>query len=170
MKMLTTQLTGLLQRIQGSNEEAIEETARLLAQATVGEGNVIFATFGEMEAVATTAFLSTHPFHNGVRYDPSMEIHSADRVWIMTSSSKDEEAIKLATQLSESFIPFAVIANEQNKATNPLANLAYTYLSTGITRGLLPGVDGERFVFPHAFAALFLYEAVKMSYDEMLED
>ena len=37
-KILTTQLTGLLQRIQQSEEESIEETARLLAQARLGKG------------------------------------------------------------------------------------------------------------------------------------
>ena len=30
-----------------------------------------------------------------------------------------------------------------------------------LTRGLLPGDDGERIVQPHALAALFVYEAVK---------
>ena len=45
-KILTTQLTGLFQRIGQSEEEAIEETARLLAQAAIGQGTVYFATFG----------------------------------------------------------------------------------------------------------------------------
>lgn len=40
MKMLTTQLSGLLQRIAGSEEENMEETARLLAQAAAREGTV----------------------------------------------------------------------------------------------------------------------------------
>ena len=42
-KILTTQLSGLLQRITQNEEDAIEETARLLAQAAIGEGNVYFA-------------------------------------------------------------------------------------------------------------------------------
>ena len=50
MKMLTTQLTGLLQRIVNSEEENIEETARLLAQAAAREGFIYFAAFGEMES------------------------------------------------------------------------------------------------------------------------
>ncbi|HEX5564482.1 MAG TPA: DUF2529 family protein, partial [Sporosarcina sp.] len=51
MKILTTQIGGLLQRAGSNNEEAVEETARLLAQATIGEGRVLFAGFDEMEAV-----------------------------------------------------------------------------------------------------------------------
>ena len=37
MKILTTQIGGLLQRAGSNNEENIEETARLLAQATIGK-------------------------------------------------------------------------------------------------------------------------------------
>ena len=55
MKMLTTQISGLLQRIIGNNEDSIEETARLLAQATIGEGRVILACFDEMKAVQLVA-------------------------------------------------------------------------------------------------------------------
>ena len=39
-KILTTQLTGLLQRIQQTEEESIEETARLLEQAAIGQGTI----------------------------------------------------------------------------------------------------------------------------------
>ena len=62
MKILTTQIGGLFQRIAGNSEEAIEETARLLAQATIGEGRVIIAGFEEMEAVIATAFYGVEPF------------------------------------------------------------------------------------------------------------
>lgn len=168
MKMLTTQMTGLLQRISNQNEELIEETARLVAQATVGEGKVLFATFGEMQAVEAAALLSEDAFQNGFAYQPPMTIHSADRIWIITNSAFDPEALALAERLANDFIPFAAIAAEKDHEDNPLSQLAYTYLSTGVTRGLLPGENGERFVFPHAIAALFLYEAVKISYDEMI--
>ena len=36
-------------------EESIEETARLLAQATIGEGRVIIAGFDEMDVVRLAA-------------------------------------------------------------------------------------------------------------------
>ena len=63
MKMLTTQLSGLMQRISSSEEENIEETARLLAQAAAREGTVFFATFGEMKSISINAQLSAEPFH-----------------------------------------------------------------------------------------------------------
>ncbi|WP_253724394.1 DUF2529 family protein [Sporosarcina sp. HYO08] len=170
MKILTTQIGGLLQRIASNNEEAIGETARLLAQASVGEGRVVFAGFGELEAVVMTALEGIEPFKGAIRYEDGMPIEKVDRVWLLTRSSEDEKALRLARSLSENFIPFAALAAEKLDDSNALADFSYTYLSTGLTRGLLPGVDGERIVQPHALAALFIYEAVKMAYDEILMD
>ena len=170
MKILTTQIGGLLQRIGSGGEESIEETARLLAQASIGEGRVIFAAFDEMEAVLLSAQLGAEPFQGAVRYEEKMEIRSADRVWILTRSAQDERALALARQLADQFIPFAVTAGEKADEQNELSDLAYTYISTGLTKGLLPGPTGERIVQPHALAALFIYEAVKMAYDEMVSD
>lgn len=169
MKMLTTQLNGLLDRIAKNNEDSIEETARLLAQATVGEGKIIIAAFDELNAVHTVAMMSEKPFLGVIPYHADLKIGQADRVWIFTRSAHDSRALELARHLADQFIPFAAVAPE-NETDNELVDLAMTYISTGLLRGLLPGEDGERIVEPHALAALFIYEAVKISYDEMLED
>lgn len=169
MKMLTTQLSGLLDRIAKNNEEAIEETARLLAQATVGEGRVIIAGFDELTVVETVAAMSEKPFLGAIPYNSALTIGHADRVWIFTRSVNDSNALELARSLAKEFIPFAVVAPEKED-DQELADLAMTYISTGLLRGLLPGEDGERIVEPHALANLFIYEAVKIAYDEMLMD
>ncbi|WP_432363648.1 DUF2529 family protein [Sporosarcina sp. UB5] len=171
MKILMTQIGGLLQRAGSNNEEAVEETARLLAQATIGEGRVIFAGFDEMEAVGLNALHSAEPFRGAVLYEEGMEIHSADRVWLFSRSATDVRALQLARVLAEQFIPFAVVAGEKATEENELADLAYTYMATGVVKGILPGEDiGSRIVQPHVLVALFLYEAVKMAYDEMVRD
>ena len=72
--------------------------------------------------------------------------------------------------LRREFIPFAVVAGEKATEENELADLAYTYMATGLVKGILPGEDGGRIVQPHVFVALFLYEAVKMAYDEMVNE
>ncbi|MEK3935823.1 DUF2529 family protein [Sporosarcina sp. FSL W7-1349] len=168
MKILSTQVSGLLQRIVTNEEEAMEETARLLAQATAGEGRVIFAAVGEMGAVTATALRGVEPFAGAARYEADMPISSADRVWLLTRSATDPAALELARRLAEQFIPFGALAAEKPDEDNELADLAYTYISTGLMKGLLPGENGDRIVQPHALAALFVYEAVKLVYDEML--
>ena len=170
MKILTTQIGGLFQRIVSNGEESIEETARLLAQATIGQGRVIIAGFGEMGAVTATALTGVEPFQGAVRYVEGMAIESADRVWLLSRSAEDERALNLARLLAERFIPFAALSADKPGEDNVLEDLSYTYVSTGLTRGLLPGDNGERIVQPHAIAALFVYEAVKLAYDEMVAD
>ena len=167
-KILTTQLSGLLQRITQNEEEAIEETARLLAQAGIGAGNIYFACFGEMQVVEVNALNSVEGFPKLLPWTKDIQLEEADRVCIFTRSAFDEEALTLAHTLNEAFIPFAVVASEVATTDNPLANLAYTYISTRIRGGLLPNESGERIVVPHAMAALFIYEAIKLAYDEIL--
>jgi hypothetical protein len=168
MKMLTTQLSGLMQRISSSEEENIEETARLLAQAAAREGTVFFATFGEMKSISINAQLAAEPFPSMQTWLPEIELTSTDRVWILTRSCYDEEALALAKKLSEECIPFGALAAEPEGHDNMLADLAYTYISTKLTKGLLPAEDGTRIVLPHALSGLFVYEAVKMKLNEML--
>lgn len=166
--MLTTQLTGLLQRIATSEEESIEETARLLAQAAAREGKIYFATFGEMTSISVNAQFAAEPFPSMQVWTPAIELTSADRVWIITRSSENKEAIALAEKLSDAFIPFSVLAAEPASDDNTLSTLAYTYVSLKLTKGLLPTDDGSRVVLPYALSAMFVYEAVKMKLDEML--
>ncbi|WP_317944536.1 DUF2529 family protein [Sporosarcina saromensis] len=168
MKILTTQTGGLLQRAGSNNEEAIEETARLLAQATIGQGRVIFAGFDEMQGVALNAAHGAEPFKGAIPYEQGMDIQSADRIWLFARSAADERALQLARELADQFIPFAVVAGEKAVEGNELAELAYTYMATGLVKGILPADDGSRIVQPHLLVALFLYEAVKMAYDEMI--
>ena len=74
----------------------------------------------------------------------------------------------LAKKLNDEFIPFSALAAEPVSEDNMLAELAYTYISTKLSKGLLPAEDGRRIVLPHALAGLFVYEAVKMKVNEML--
>lgn len=166
--MLTTQLSGLLQQIANSEEENIEETARLLAQAAAREGTVFFAAFGEMKSISINAQLSAEPFPSMKIWSPEIELTSTDRVWILTRSCQDKDALDLAKKLNDEFIPFSVLAAEPIGEENLLGDLAYTYICTKLTKGLLPAEDGTRIVLPHALAGLFVYEAVKMKLNEML--
>lgn len=172
-KILTTQLTGLFQRIQSSEEDKIGDAARLLAQAGIGQGNVYFACFGELAAVETNALSGLQPFYKLAKWSDTVPLSEADRVCIFTRSAFDEEAVALAQKLYDAFIPFAVVTSEKEEAEgNTLAELAYVYVSLTIRGGILPHPTklGERIVFPHLMAALYVYEAIKMEYDEMVEE
>ncbi|MDW0108621.1 DUF2529 family protein [Sporosarcina aquimarina] len=170
MKMLTTQIAGLLQRIATKQEEAIEDTARLLAQAAVGDGQVVIYGSKEMNGILTNATEGAESFAYATRMAADVNPQSTDRVWLFTRNAHDEEALEFARFLSSQAISFAAVAADKASETNELAELADAYISTGITKGLLPNDEGDRVVQPHLLASLFVYEAVKLSYDEMLTD
>ena len=169
-KILTTQMTGLLQRISSSEEFSIEDTARLLAQAAIGEGQVYFVCFDELQAVELNALYGADPFYKVAQYTKEARLSDADRVIIFTRSASNREAIAFAQKCFEEFIPFAAVASEDASDDNILSDLAYTYISLKMRGGILPHPSklGERIVFPHLMAALFIYEAIKMEYDEMI--
>src|SRR5690606_18510362 len=108
--ILTTQLTGLFQRI-GKEEEAIEDTARLLTQAAIGEGRIHLAAFGELEAVAAAALNGPETLESAVRYESGAELSTADRVWIL---ARRDEGDPLAQELAERAIPFAMLTAESH--------------------------------------------------------
>lgn len=165
IKILTTQMQGLFQRIATAEEENIEDTARLLAQAAVGEGTVYFACFDEFEAVFTHASKGAETFSKLQCLTPTTVLTPADRVCIFTPLATDEAAMALTSTLD---VPFAVVASENKKDTsNALFEEAYTYVNLHVRGGLIPAETGERLVQPDLFAALFAYEAIKLSYDEM---
>ncbi|MBO2535523.1 DUF2529 family protein [Rummeliibacillus suwonensis] len=168
LKMLSTQTGGLLAQIAANQEEAIEESARLLAQAGAFEGTVYFACFDELQAIELNALKAAEPFKKLRPWTKHVEITDIDRVCIFTRHANQPDALALAHQLYDAFIPFAVVANDKEKDAGEMANLAYTYISIGIKKGLLPNELGERIVLPHTLAALFIYEAIKLSYDEIL--
>ena len=170
LKMLTTQIAGLLQRIAGNQEEAIEDTARLLAQAAAGEGRVLLAGFSEMDGVTANALEGAEPFAHVARLTEETTMGPMDRVWLLVRNAADDEALTLARSLADDRIPFAAVANAKASEENELSELADAYIATGLSKGLLPDDDGNRIVEPHLLATLFIYEAVKMSYDEMLAD
>ncbi|WKA57896.1 DUF2529 family protein [Planococcus shenhongbingii] len=162
MKMLTTQLSGLFQRL-AQQEEAIEDTARVLAQAAIGEGTIFIAAFGEMKAVAASAAEGIEPLQSCARWQPDSVITSADRVWIL---AKNNEGDELAGRLNDAHLPFAMLTAENRN--NEME--ADAFISLKIDKGLLPAEDDSRTVVPHAMGALFVYHAVKMAIDEMLAE
>lgn len=169
LKMLTTQLNGLFQRISDSEEEAIEETARLLAQATFGHGRVFFVCYDELQAIEMNALHAEEQFTNLHAWNDSITLTEQDRVCIFTRHADHPEALAFAKKLYEQFIPFGVVTSEKADDAGAMTDYAYTYISMGIRKGLLPNDLGERIVVPHTLAASFIYEAMKIAYDEMVD-
>ncbi|PFA68167.1 hypothetical protein CN378_08675 [Bacillus sp. AFS015802] len=170
IKMFTTQLTGLFKRIYDKQEFEIEDGARLLAQAAIGQGNIYIKGYGEMEAVTAEALSGAEPLPSAKGYDDSIQLTEADRVLVVSRFSTDEDAVALGKKLKAEGVPFVAVSGLV-EGEGHLADLADIHLDTKLIKGMLPGDEiGERVSFPSSMAALYLYFALGFVIREMLEE
>lgn len=169
LKMFGTQLTGLFKRIQEKEGEAIEDGARVLAQAAVGEGAIYIKGFGEMETAAENALKGPEPMAAARPWEEGTDASGADRVLVFTRLSTDTEAVEFAKKLAEQGILFVAISGSTEGSEN-LTELADVHIDTHCTKPLLPGENGERVGFPSALAALFVLHGIQFTMQEIIEE
>lgn len=169
-KMFTTQLTGLFKRIMDKEIFSIEDGARLLAQASAGEGVVYIKGFGEMEGVESEAIHGQEPLKNAQVLAGLSDLHSIDRVILFTRFSDDPEAIALAEKLREENIPFVAVSGIKQTESGQLSDLADVHINTSVIKPLIPNEDGERVGFPALMASLYIYTSLKFLLDEIMTD
>jgi hypothetical protein len=171
IKMFTTQLSGLFKRISEKQEFEIEDAARLLAQAAVGQGSIYIKAFGEMEAVTAEALYGAEPLPSAKKFDESAALTEADRVLVVTRLSSDGEAVEFANKLAADGVSFVGISGVVGESDGGLDKLADLHLDTKVIKGMLPGEEiGERVCMPTSMAALYIYFALGFVIREMLEE
>jgi hypothetical protein len=170
IKMFTTQLSGLFKRISEKQEFEIEDAARLLAQAAVGQGSIYIKAYGEMEAVTAEALHGAERLASVKKFDESVPLTEADRILVVTRLSTDEEAVGFAKGLADEGVPFVGISGLVGE-NEGLAEIADLHLDTKVIKGMLPGEEiGERVCMPTSMAALYIYFALGFVIREMLEE
>lgn len=171
LKMFSTQLTGLLNRIHEKEEFSFEDGARLMAQAAVSEGSIYIYGKNEMNAVLSEALYGPEPLQNAKHWDgQSINLTEGDRVLIFTRYSHDKEALAAGNWLFERKIPFVSISTDLGTEEDTIVSLADVHIDLQLKKGLLPDENGNRFGYPSSIAALFVYYGLKFTLDEILTD
>lgn len=163
-----------LEKITESLTYEIEDTARLLAQALVGEGDIYFFTEGEMKGIFLQAVHGAEPLRPTDRIKeltPGQyeELTSADRVLIFSRSADDERVLELARYLYKEHIPFAAIASATGKET-PLHDLADIFIDMSLTNGLIPRGFAPISGHPDLLVALFIYHQIQFQLEDLFSD
>ena len=170
LKMFSTQLSGVFKRLQENEEMAMEDSARLLAQASIGSGKVyIFAT-KEMKAIAFEAAEGAEPLNNAYQWTENQAFAETDRFLIVTRYATDIEAMKFGQLLVEKGIPFAAISTDNSNGNESIADLADAHIDLKLLKGLLPDENGNRIGYPSSMTALFVYYGIKFIYDEIIAE
>lgn len=82
----------------------IEDSARLLAQALVGDGYIYLHGTNEMEGVVAEALFGAEPMKQAKRLfenGKEVEVTSADRVLLISRFSTDEEVVAIAKKFKQ---------------------------------------------------------------------
>lgn len=171
LKMFSTQLTGLFNRLQEKEEFSIEDGARLLAQAAAGEGTVYIFGTKEMQAVALEAVYGEEPMQSAAILTEDVELEAADRVLVVSRYADDEEAVEAARDLQQKGIPFVAISTVrgENEAAS-LDTMADVHIDLRLKKGLLPDEMGNRVGYPTSIIALYIYFGLKFTTEEILEE
>ncbi|MDE3840343.1 DUF2529 domain-containing protein [Bacillus methanolicus] len=168
LKMFSTQLTGLFNRIHDKEEFSIEDGARLLAQAAVGDGSIYICGLKEMAAVEAEATEGAEPLISAKKWTALDDIQDTDRVLLLSRFSQDKEAVEIARALSEKHIPFVAVSTAVENDSDDLTSLADIHIDLRLVKGLLPDEKGGRFGYPSSIAALFVYFGLKFTIDEII--
>ena len=169
LKMFSTQVLGVFNRLQSQEELMMEDSARLLAQAIVGNGRVFIFATKEMKAVAYEATEGLEPLKNAYIWNAEHdEVFETDRFLIVTRHSTDKDAVEMGKQLAAKGIPFSAISTELSNGEESLVDLADVHIDLKLVKGLLPDENGNRFGYPASMAALFAYYGIKFIIDEIL--
>ena len=172
LKIFTTQLTGLLKDIHEREDFMMEDAARLLSQALIGEGSVYIYGRDEMNAVTAEALHGQEQlpkflplFHQ----DKMAELNATDRVLLITRSSADNDVLAYAEEISHKQIPIVVISSI-DKHDRKLVDMADVHLDLNLTTSLVPTETGERIGYPASIAALYVYFCLYLLIKEILEE
>lgn len=182
LKIFTTQLQGVFNRIGSSEEFAFEDAARLLAQATVGDGRIYVHGVKEMKAVEAEATTGAEPLMSATLLsdlDSYHDLTDTDRALIVSRFSTDEEAISTAKALKGLGIKIVGISTVMEpesesvglaEGIETLESLSDVHIDMKLKKPLIPGDDGERFGFPSSMVALYVYHGLAFTLKEILEE
>ncbi|HDR4571322.1 DUF2529 domain-containing protein [Bacillus cytotoxicus] len=172
LKIFSTQLSGYFTRISQKEEMNIEDSARLLAQALVGDGIIYLHGKNEMEGVVAEALYGAEPLPRAkhlIEHGKQAEVTSADRVLLISRFSTDEEVVSIAKKLQEEGHSIVGISAIQEGAES-LEHFTDIHIDTRLLKGLIPNDEGNRYGFPSLILSLFAYHGLKFTIDEMIEE
>ncbi|MFD1020065.1 DUF2529 family protein [Thalassobacillus hwangdonensis] len=169
LKMLTTQLTGKFKQIEEKEALPIEDAARSLAQALVGDGHVYVKGFKEMKALEAEMTEGEERLPECRLLTGNESLTPIDRVLIATRYSTDEEALQLVDKVKAQGAEVVALSSLVKNETG-LEKAADIHVDLKVIQSLLPFEDSEWIVFPSAMTMLYSYYAIYMTLKEILAE
>ncbi|WP_066176107.1 DUF2529 family protein [Bacillus marinisedimentorum] len=174
LKIFATQLSGIFKKIGEEEEMAIEDGARAVSQALVGDGNVYIYGADEMKAIEGQALSGPERFPEARplidKHGTMASLTPVDRIILATRFSDDEKVVDIAKKAAEAGAVAVGISAVRESDGPGLHEETDFHIDTKCVRALLPQDDGERIGLPSGIAALFAYYGLYFSVLEIMEE
>ncbi|MDN4524762.1 DUF2529 family protein [Fictibacillus fluitans] len=172
-KIFSTQLNGIFTKIQEENEFAIEDTARLLAQAVISGGTVYFVASGEMKAIAAEGLEGPEAFPAASELSDSdiPALTSTDIVIAATGfRNENNELLDLIRKVKDQTDTPVILLSSRKEEEASQEETWDACIRLNLRGGLVPFENGERYGIPSAMAGLFTYHVICLTAKEILEE
>ncbi|WLR41696.1 DUF2529 family protein [Bacillus carboniphilus] len=171
LKIFSTQLIGHFNRIQQKEELSIEDGARLLAQASVGEGDIYVYATEQLKPLVDMSISEEEGLPSAKKFPTDLtNIQPEDRVLLFSPLSTNKNAIKIAEFLRERQVPTVAVTAIEKESTNILINLVDVHIDSKLNKQLVPTEDGTRIGFPTLMTSLYVYYGLLFSIREMISE
>ncbi|HGH0908368.1 TPA: DUF2529 family protein [Staphylococcus pseudintermedius] len=168
-KMLTTQLTGIFNRLD-QQELDIQMAAQSLIQAMGGEGHVYIKGYGDLKCFESYILTSFEKLHSSLALDdyPSFDVlDTTDRVLLFGAEYSEEMARDLEQLIADDRY-VVVITNKPKEVELPDHLMHFINLST--PRPIVYTEDYDKVVQPHLMALNYVYYEIYTQMVEMMRD
>ncbi|MFP4922195.1 DUF2529 family protein [Staphylococcus coagulans] len=168
-KMLTTQLTGVFNRLDDQALD-IQMAAQSLIQAIGGEGHVYIKGYGDLKCFETYILNSFEKLHSSLPLEDDAtfdQLDSTDRVLLFGAEYSEEMASDLA-RLLKNDRDVVVITNKPKNQNLPDQMMHFINLST--PRPIIYTEDYDKVVTPHLMALNYVYYEIYTQMIEMIRD
>lgn len=172
LKIFTTQLLGAFRQIEQDNEEALEDSARILAQVILSDGKVYLAGDSKMQGVIEEGTSGKNAMPNAEKWTGELEncpAGSVDAVLYCGNVFSNEAALKQLENL-HSRDTSVVVITDGKVSSQDSPEAIDRVLSTGEQHPLVPKDNGEKIGHPGALSALYLYHALYLNVMDILDE
>ncbi|HWO94857.1 MAG TPA: DUF2529 domain-containing protein [Bacillus sp. (in: firmicutes)] len=173
LKIFTTQLTGYFKQIQEKEEFHIEDGARMLAQAIIGDGNIYVYGKDEMQAVGLEATKSQEPLPKAklLAFEDIEHLTPADRVLLVSRTSTDPHILDVAQRLQEQgVLTVGMSPLEKENTLSSLENVVDVHIDTKLLKPLIPDEEGNRYGLPIIMTTLYAYYGLHLTIKEIITE
>lgn len=165
-KIYTTQLIGLLKKMNEVHLEELENAARLLSQSIIANGTIYVKGIKELRALEEAVSSGFEPFPNVKIYDQQAPT-ALDRFLLFSPDGRDQETESILSTCQQEGTPVILIVTEKEYTGSHLVD---SFFALGASKGLTPNEKGERVGHPGLFAALYLSNQLYLNIDDILNE